>query len=407
MRRLVKTGLMTAFVFSILTPPSAHSARRMTLPNKGSFVQAKKKREAVPSSPDALISARTQKTLALLKSRPVRSLSNSNRETTVSASASKAGFIQAVYANKIVEASWPTEMLSDKRIAFEVLKRELGEEKAQSLYPKTLGLREFLLRHGFLASNGQIKKDDVEEIEAALYEEFPNGFIARAAVGVSPRETSQGLYASTDAFLVDLMKPGTSLYKPNHATHAVSSHILGSVASGEAVVLQENIVAAADARKPLKQRFFQEVRVHTYEAKVVENSVPTRWVQKDILKSEQVTAAQAFVAEFLRTLPSSVLARQAWSVDVAVLDNGEMRINDIVTNRGEKLAWSSYLEQPHVIAAYVNHLEANAGVHFAGFSGWLMRHGFANYFPYWNMRIQKARPGFGKVLAYLPPWPRW
>lgn len=404
--RLLRAVVLIS-ISAAVANPSSFAARKMPMPSKGSFVTPKPKREAVPTSPDALIAARTQKTLALLKSRPVRSLQASEKEVSINASASKAGFIAGIYANKLVEASWPTEMLADKRIAFEVLKRELGEEKAQTLYPKTIGLREFLVSHGFLAQGGEIKKDDVEEIEAALYAEFPNGFIARPAVGVSPRETSFGLYATTDAFLVDLLKPGTTLYRPNHATHAVSSHILGSIASGEAVVLQENIVTTADAHKPLKNRFFQEVRVHTYEGKVVEGALPTRWVQKDILSTDQVSSAEKYVGDLLRQLPQSLLTRQAWSVDVAVLDNGDMRINDIVTNRGEKVAWSSYLEQPHVIAAYVNHLEENTGVHFAGFSGWLMRHGFANYFPYWNMRIQKARPGFGKVLAYLPPWPRW
>ena len=35
----------------------------------------------------------------------------------------------------------------------------------------------------------------------------------------------------------------------------------------------------------------------------------------------------------------------------------------------------------------------------------LIRDGFANYFTFWGKRIEKARPGFGKVLAYLPPVP--
>ena len=405
-RAFARIGAGVVLGLCLAVPPGS-AARKLALPAKGFVAETPNKKVSVTASPSVLIDQRAQKTLALLKSRPVRSLQAQGKATEIVAPATRAGFVSSVYTNRLVEASWATEMLADKRIVYEVLKRELGEEKAQALYPKTLGLREFLVKHGFLAQTGAIKKDDVEEIEAALYEEFPNGFLARVAVGVSPRETSRGLYPSTDAFLVELMKPSTPIYRPNHATHAVSSHILGSVASGEAIVLQENFVATSDAKKALKNKFFQEVRVHTYEAKVVANARPTRWVQKDILSDEQNEKAEKFVADFLAQLPLTLLSRQAWSVDVAVLDNGDMKINDIVTNRGEKVGWSSYLEQPHVIAAYVRHFEQNADVHYAGVSGWFMRHGFANYFAYWNTRIQKARPGVGKVLAYLPPWPRF
>jgi hypothetical protein len=92
-------------------------------------------------------------------------------------------------------------------------------------------------------------------------------------------------------------------------------------------------------------------------------------------------------------------------VDVAVLDNGEMRITDVVTNRGKPIQWSSYLEQPRVIGAYARHFETYYGLRFQGISGSLIRHNFANYFPYWEKRIEKAKPGLTKMLAYLPPIP--
>ena len=92
-------------------------------------------------------------------------------------------------------------------------------------------------------------------------------------------------------------------------------------------------------------------------------------------------------------------------IDVAVMDNGEMRIVDILTNRGQTIGWSSYLDQPQVIAAYSNHFEKFAGVQFAGVYGFLIRNGFANYFPYWERRIDKAQTAWTKILAYLPPPP--
>ncbi len=364
-----------------------------------------KRVEKPPAQPSVLIAQRTQKVLANLKSRPVRPIEDSARELALKSSATKGGFLQALYSHRLVEASWATEMLSDKRIVSEVLTRELGPEKAQRYYPKTLGLREFLSAHGFIDAKGEIKKEEAETIEAALYQEFPAGFIARVAVGVAPSETTQGLFKDTDAFMVELMRPGTAIYHPSHANTAVSSHLLGGqVTSGEAVVLQENLTAWADAKKPLKIKYYQEVRVHTYEGEIVAGAIPARWVQKNLLSKTQSQAAENFVQEFLASLPQSVLARQAWGVDVAVFDNGEMRINDIVTNHGQRVAWSSYLEQPRVIEAYANHFDKIAGIHFVGFSGWLINHGFANYFPYWQRRIDKAH-GFGKVLAYLPPWP--
>ena len=361
---------------------------------------------ALTADPSVLIAARAQKVLAMLKSRPVRALDESTRDIQIEASATKASVLEQIYRHQLVEASWADEMLADKRVFREVLVRELGTDKASQFFPKTLGLREFLVRGRFLDTTGQLKKDQAEDIEMALYEEFPSGFVVRAAVGVAPQETTKGLFADTDQFLVELMKPQTALYQPSHSQAAVSSHILGgAVASGEAVVLQENLTAEADSHKSLKRKFFQEVRVHTYEGKIVADAVPARWVQRELLTTDEIEKAEAFVQEFLSALPISMTARQAWGVDVAVFDNGDMKINDVVTNRGAKIAWSSYLEQPRVLEAYARHLESISGVHFIGFSGWLIRHGFANYFPYWQRRIEKAHSGIGKVLAYLPPWP--
>ncbi len=384
-------------LFSVATAASAPA-----------FTNAKHPLNRPPASavPSVLIAERAQKVLAMLKSRPVRALGESTRDIQIEASATKASFLEQLYRHQLVEATWPSEMLADKRLFGEVLVRELGAEKAARFFPKTLGLREFLVQGKFLDAGGQIKKSQAEEIEMALYEEFPSGFVVRAAVGVAPQETTKGLYSDTDQFLVELMKPETALYQPSHSQSAVSSHILGgAVASGEAVVLQENLTAEADSEKPLKRKFFQEVRVHTYEGKVVSDAVPARWVQRELLTTEEIEKAEAFVQEFLSALPITLTARQAWGIDVAVFDNGEMKINDVVTNRGAKIAWSSYLEQPRVLEAYAKHLESISGVHFTGLSGWLIRHGFANYFPYWQRRIEKARPGFNKVLAYFPPWP--
>lgn len=356
---------------------------------------------AKPLAPAELISARAQKVLATLRSRPVRAARI--HEVDLKVSASKSEWLNAIYRKEMIETSWAAEMLADKRILAEVLGRELGE-RAGRFYPRTIGLREFLVKHRLVDAKGviRVEGDDLEEI---LHQEFPRGFIVRPAVGVAPKETSLGLFPESESFINELLKPNSVLYQPSHLAFPVRSHILGAVASGEAIVLQENFINASAVHKPMKSRFFQEVRVHTYEGRVVADAIPERWVQTSTLTQDDEHRAEAFVGEFLMSLSMSLLSRQAWGVDVAVMENGELKINDIVTNRGKPIAWSSYLDQPGMIAAYSKHFEEHYGLRFKGFSGALIRHGFANYFPYWKKRIDIAQPGMNKALAYLPPLP--
>jgi hypothetical protein len=363
----------------------------------------KNAKKGPPPAPYELVAARSQRVLTQLKSRPLRLPGVALAETELEASASKNGWLKSLYQRNLIEASWATEMLSDKRILYDVLARELGNN-VYRFYPKTVGLREILHRRKLINAKGEITASG-DEIETALHEEFPKGFLVRPAVGVAPQETGKGLFPNTDQFIVELMTPGNPLYSPAHLAQPVRSHILDTIASGEALVLQENFIIAADVKRPLKSRFYQEVRVHTYEARVVAGAVPERWVQTNLLSEEQEAKAEAFVQQFLSLLPVSMLTRQAWGVDVAVMDNGELRIVDVVTNRGMRAPWSSYLEQPRVIGAYARHFEEHYGFRFAGLSGALIRHNFANYLPYWEKRIEKAKPGLSKLTAYLPPLP--
>ena len=267
-----------------------------------------------------------------------------------------------------------------------------------------MGLREFLVKHQLVNKKGVISASG-DEIDDALYSEFPAGYVVHPAVGIAAQEKGRGLYPDSDNFVVELLKDGSSLYSPSHMRQAIKSHILEAVASGEAVVLQEDIMRAADAKKPLRHHYYNEVRIHTYENRVVEGAVPARWVQTNLLSADQIQKAEIRVGELLKALPLELLNRQAWGVDVAVLDNGEMRIVDIITNRGMEIPWSGYLDQPRVIGAYTRHFEQYYGVQFQGLSGTLIRHNFANYMPFWERRIEKAKPGWNKALAYLPPMP--
>ena len=355
-------------------------------------------------SPTSLIQARAQRALVILMSRPVKPVAREGAPLEIDAEADKAAWLKAIYDKNLVDSSWATEMLGDKRIMAEVIERELGED-ARIFFPKTMGLRELIVKHRLVNAKGQIVADE-DRFDQVLHDEFDAGFVVKPAVGIAPYETANGLFAGQNEFVAELLKPaGSAIYQPAHFRKPVKSHILGAIASGEAVVIQENVVGTADAHKKLKDRRYESVVIHTYEGKVVEGSVPARWVRSSRLTKEELSRAEAFVAAFLNRMPVTLLNRQAWGVDVAVMDNGEMRIIDIQTNRGKNWAWSSYLDQPRVIGAYTRHLEAGYGVQFKGWSGTLLRHDFANYFPYWERRIEKARPGWHKIKAYLPPLP--
>lgn len=349
-----------------------------------------------------LLIGKADKILKEMKSRPLRSAS-ATRKIHLSAEPSKSSWLKAIYDKNIVESSWATKMLADKRIFAAVLERELGD-KAWNFFPRTIGLKEFLKKHSFIDKRGRISASG-DAIDAALYREFPAGFVVRPAVGVGPQESGRGLFPDSDWFIVELIKPGSSLYDAKQIRKPFLNPVIGEVASGEQFVLQENIITSMDARKKLKARFFHEVRIHTYEDRVVADAVPERWVQTDLLTPVQVAGAERFVAEFLKSLSIHFLNRQAFGVDVAVFDNGEMRIIDVVTNRGKQIQWSGYLDQPKVIAAYSKHFEGVGGFEFTGWKGVVIREGFANYLPYWKMRVEKSRDGWDKVLSYLPPVP--
>lgn len=363
--------------------------------------------QAAPKRKAFSIEEQARRVVSELKERPIRPkplhAESAGDSIDVGLNVKKGDWLQVIYSKNLVEASWATRMLSDRRVLFEVLSIELGKD-VRDFYPKTIGLKEFLAKKGLVDKKGKVIADG-NKIEAALYNEFTAGFIVRPAVGIDSKETGRGIYQDTDAFILDLLTPDSRIVSEGLDREPIQTQLLGGVASGEAFILQEDVVNLADIRKPLKTRFFQRVRIHTYEDRVVAGAIPERWVQAEFLNDDQIKAAEEFVRTFLSRISKNLLSRQAWGVDVAVLDNGEMRIVDIITNRGKPIAWSSYLEQPHVIAAYTKHLEKETGFRFGGVSGFLIRSGFANYFPYWEKRIEMAKPGLSKLLAYFPPNP--
>lgn len=401
--------LRAAVVFSISilalllsTEPSAEAAlRKRVNASATSRKRAAAARPAVETSvrtPRAFIDERVTKILRDLKGRAPRPRSSETTNVSLPIWSSKNQWLQAVYAKQIVDASSATGLLSDKLLFYEVAKKELGSVADQYLV-RTMGLRDFLVEEKLVGPDGRLTAGG-DEVESALFKVFQGGFVARPAVGVAPRETGRGLFKETDEFVAELLKTDTFLYRPEHRKHPVRSTVLDEVASGEAIVLQEDL----SAKTPGKFQW-REVRVHTYESRVIADANTNYWIRNGHLTKEEIAAAQKFVADFLALLPASLLSREAFSFDVLILPGGSLRISDVVTNRGRKTAWSQYLDQPRVIGAYTRHFEQFAGLHFAGISGSLLRHNAGNYFAYWGLRIDKSRPGLEKVLAWIPPWP--
>jgi hypothetical protein len=316
----------------------------------------------------------------------------------------KQSWLSAIYKHHLVNTSHLSEALADRLILSELIKAVMHEPESNPL-PKTMGLKQFLELNSLIGKDGKITADG-DQIEAALHKEFPAGFIVRPAVGIVQTETEVGLFKNSDQFIVELLKKSNSLYDPLTYKVPIRSHILDAVVSGEAVVLQENIVLSTDADKRLRSRRAAKVRLHTYEEKIVPDSVPRRWVRDTApATADETKAAYVYAQGFLRKLPPGLLARQAWSIEVSVFDNGTFKITDLVTNRGRTIAWSGYLDQPQILQAYTKLFETEHNVQFTGLSGFLLRHGLAEYFHYWRLRIEKAPWLWHKLVALWPPWP--
>jgi hypothetical protein len=353
--------------------------------------------------PRKILNLRTQRVISELRGRPVRA-AKAESAKKMNSGWNKTTWLKAVYSSGLVEANWSAKMLSDKLIFANLVSTVLGA-RSERYVLKTAGLRDILFRNALVDSTGQLTRDG-DRIEEALSTEFPNGFLVRPAVGVTPRETTKGLFNSPDEFIVELLRAQNSLYQARFARVPMKSHILGGVASGEGVVLQENFVQSLALNRPLAKNSFQEIRIHTYEHQVVPGASPKPWVQKVSIPKSSVEKAEQFVGEMLAEMQAAsprIFEGMAFGIDVGLLDNGEMRVLGAVTNRGKPMGWSGYLEQPKVLGAYARFFEKNNRAKFIGLAGVALRWNLLNYWPYWELRVDRSQPGMAKVLALFPP----
>jgi len=355
------------------------------------------------------------KLLSDIEARPVRedlhSQLSSQLNDSIEVDANKISWLQQVYRMNLVEASSLTALLADKLLQYKVLSHFL-EAKTNHFMFHTMGLKEFILKHQLADPEGELIPD-TDRFEEALAEEFPNGFVVRPALGISPAEKKHGIYASSDDFLKEIFRPHNALYQAQTLHLKIKSHFLNRVASGEAIVLQDDFSRSyvASQNTPIQKikfRKYEKIRLHCFENKVVESAIPELWVAKRQfeMSDDQTHQIEAFVQDFLDSLPIKLTTRQAWGVDVALLDNGEMKILDLITNQGVKTAWSAYLDEPKILGAYTRHLEKNLNLKFQGLNGFIFRNNLANFFNYWQLKKERANlGGVSQITASLPPWP--
>ncbi len=335
-----------------------------------------------------------------ISARPVTIAKNEDLKLNVDAN--KTAWLKQIYALNLVEASKLTELMSDKLIQYKLFSHYLTSETEKFLL-HSIGLKEFLIKYNLVKTNSELIPDP-DLIENALAEEFPYGFVVRPALGIAPTEKSHGLFLNSDSFIKELFKKDSLIYQPKTLHQAIRSHIIQAVASGEAIVLQGDLLREISIKNRRSAKTYERIRIHSFQNQVVSGASPELWVSKRSFEIPKLQhdKAESFVQEFLDKLPSQLTARQAWGIDVAVLNTGEMRILEIVTNRGQKIAWSSYLEQPKILGAYSRHLEKNLGLEFTGVSGAVLRLNMANYFNYWEIRREKASAE-KKYSELLPP----
>jgi len=408
-RTSISRGICTCF-FSLSLSLSWHvcQAHLVSLPVKPAMVlskskigradqKAKKKAHFAraparsPSRDPDYLESRVQSLLNEISQRPLRlSKPAAPLESKLDTQATKSAWLKQIYSLNLVEASKLTELMSDKLLQYKIFSSFLKERRERFLL-HSMGLKEFLVKHHLVAPNGEIAIDP-DTIENALADEFPTGFVVRPSLGIAPGEKSQGLFANSDEFIKDLLKKNSRVYQADTLYQPIKSHIINEVASGEAIILQEDVTRSLGLKQKLHIKSYERVRVHSFEGQVVADAIPELWVTTRAFKigAEQNQKIEKYVQEFLDQLPPTLTTRQAWGIDVAVLDNGEMKILDVVTNRGLKIAWSSYLEEPKVLGAYSRHFEQNCDLQFTGLAGFLIRHDLANYLSYWQARREKT-----------------
>jgi len=285
-----------------------------------------------------------------------------------------------LYSEGILEASDRSLLLCDKLFASKVMEHYLGNKEFKNYHLKTEGLKSFLTKFKIVDSNGLVIKSKME-IMAILEMEFPKGFLVKPAVGM--KSSGKNFYLDKHEVVELILKQNGDIYQPEEYKTPHHWERVRRFATGERFVFQE-LLPGSLGEGESDYGDLHEYRVHSFYDKVVDGATETRW-RGAKNSEEQNIKVNKYVQSFLDKLPKELTNRQAWSFDVFDLPNGQMKIIEINTNRGDKGNWSGYLVAPKTLGAYVRHLEQKFGWNFQGFSGWRLRHNLANIRKNWEV----------------------
>lgn len=281
-------------------------------------------------------------------------------------------WLEALYQNKVLEASEKTRAYADKLYFYNTLYAHLGEA-LHTYHPKSRGLKKFALDHGLSCDSS------TEQWEAALKKEFHSDVILKP-VAVMNTAGEEGLYLfSRQSILKEIENKNSRLMTALQRSFDYCPPLIETIASGEEFLLQEHIASLAGLPVIEKSKHYQEIRIHTFEGHVLIGGSYSRWLDNEISKEQYFLWAQNFVQDFLDQLPKDFLQGQAWALDVLVFENRTMRILEANTNRGKPGQWSGFLSRPELLGVYTRYIEKHKAVRFKGLAGFLLRHNLANF----------------------------
>ena len=314
------------------------------------------------------------------------------REQEIEIRAKRNPFRNLLYENEIIEHGERPLFMTDKLYMSKVLEHYLGDD-FKKYHLKTLGLKEYLSRHHLVDENGRVTASK-EEIYKLLELEFPNGLIAKPAIGMS--SGGKGFYNNLDEIVELIVKSDGEIYGPELISRPYHWDKVKRFTSGEEFILQEKLDFGSDVGGKNKFAQLNEFRVHTFYDKVVEGATETRWKTKN--SSEMNSVVNEYVQDFLKSLPKELTYRQGWALDVIVLPDNQLKIIEINTNRGLPGNWSGHSFDSRNLGAHIRHVEKYFKWRFKGIAGFLLRNNLGNLKPFirneskeiWNDFIEKV-----------------
>ena len=134
-----------------------------------------------------------------------------------------------LYKEGILEVSDYSLFLTDKLVAAKVLEQYLGQEY-RNYHMKTLGLKEFIDRHGIVDENGKVVRSKRAIVEI-LKLEFPHGLIAKPPVGYD--SNGKSFYSDIEEIAELIVKGDNELYSADEFKKPFKADFARRFTSGE------------------------------------------------------------------------------------------------------------------------------------------------------------------------------